>query len=192
MSRFSSPYRSVLRKFTWTAKLVESPGSRLSVSDPDARHVAALREPHRGLEPEAREVVVGERGPALELERIVDLVGPARVHADERAFGNAPVAPLEPPEVVDRDDGVGIALRSRRDVDYDDRDEQFGGGDLRCQPAALDEVAGCVHVRARMLAERPLLRVEAAARDRDQILPRRRVEREDGEALREDVRFFGG
>src|SRR5215216_790491 len=60
-----------------------------------------------------------------------------------------------------------------------------------------DKVPGRIHVRARVLAERPLLRVESAGRDRDQRLPRRRLEGEDREALREDMReilerFFAG
>ena len=98
------------------------------------------------------------------------------------------MAPLEPAEVVDGHHRVRLALGTPRDVDHDDRDDQLFQRDLRREPPARREVAGCVHVGSRVLAERPLLRVEAARRDRDERLPRGRVEREDGETLLEHVR----
>src|SRR5688500_5891503 len=50
---------------------------------------------------------------------------------------------------------------------------------------------GRVHVRARGLAERPLLRIEAAARNGAERLARGWVERVDGEPLGEHMREVG-
>ena len=66
---------------------------------------------------------------------------------------------------------------------------QLGQRDVRRQAAARDEVARNVHVRARVLAERPLLRVEAGRGVvGDRLTLGLLAGGEDREALRERVR----
>ena len=134
----------------------------MSISDPG--DVAPLGEEHGGLEPPAREVVVGERRPALERVGVVDLLGPPGVGRDERALGDLAVPLLELLDVVELDHRVRVGARALANVDDDDRGDQLPRLDVGREPAAGMEVAGDVHVRARVLAERPLLRVEAVRR----------------------------
>jgi hypothetical protein len=98
------------------------------------------------------------------------------------------VLALEALDVVELDHRVRVRLRLLADVDHDDGDDELGQRDLRRQAPARDEVARGVHVGARVLAERPFLRIEAVGRVVGDRLTRRRGVGEDREAFGERVR----
>jgi hypothetical protein len=101
------------------------------------------------------------------------------------------VAPLVAADVRFADGGVGVVGCALGDVDHGDRGEQLPGAQLGHQPQALDEVARGVHVRAGVLAEGPLLRVEAVGVEPLQRAPPRRVADVDRESGAEHVGQVG-
>jgi hypothetical protein len=86
------------------------------------------------------------------------------------------VTALGPADVVHGDHRVGIGRGLAADVHDEEREHELRRRDVGREPAAGDEVTRRVHVGAGVLAEAPLLRVEAVGDDVHERRPRRRVE----------------